>query len=58
MYRWVRKRYQFQLHGRRFLESPWAGGLMLMLSAIVAMFLANNSWTADFYHRLLNVDVA
>ena len=58
MYRWVRKRYQFQLHGRRFLESPWAGGLMLMLSAIVALFLANNSWTADFYHRLLNVDVA
>lgn len=58
MYRWVRRHYQIQLHGRRFLESPWAGGLILMLSVVVAMLLANCSWTADFYHRLLKVDLA
>ncbi len=41
MYRWVRQHYQFQLRGRRFLEAPWSGGLVLLFSVAVAMLLAN-----------------
>ena len=37
MYRWVRQHYQFQLRGRRFLEAPWSGGLVLLFSVAVAM---------------------
>ena len=46
MYRWVRQHYQFQLRGRRFLEAPWSGGLVLLFSVAVAMLLANLPWTA------------
>ena len=56
MYRWVRQHYQFQLRGRRFLEAPWSGGLVLLISVAVAMLLANLPLTADGYQRLLNID--
>ena len=39
MYRWVRQHYQFQLRGRRFLEAPWSGGLVLLISVAVLMAL-------------------
>ena len=58
MYRWVRQHYQFQLRGRRFLEAPWSGGLVLLFSVAVAMLLANLPLTADGYQRLLNIDIA
>ena len=58
MYRWVRQHYQFQLRGRRFLEAPWSGGLVLLISVAVAMLLANLPLTADGYQRLLNIDIA
>ena len=58
MYRWVRRHYQFQLRGRRFLEAPWSGGLVLLISVAVAMLLANLPLTADGYQRLLNIDIA
>lgn len=48
MYRWVRQHYQFQLRGRRFLEAPWSGGLVLLFSVAVAMLLANLPWTAEY----------
>ena len=51
MYRWVRRHYQFQLRGRRFLEAPWSGGLVLLISVAVAMLLANLPLTADGYQR-------
>ena len=58
MYRWVRQHYQFQLRGRRFLEAPWSGGLVLLFSVAVAMLLANLPWTAEYYQRVLNIDIA
>ena len=47
MYRWVRRHYQFQLRGRRFLEAPWSGGLVLLISVAVAMLLANRPPSAE-----------
>ncbi|MDE5706861.1 MAG: Na+/H+ antiporter NhaA [Alistipes sp.] len=58
MYSWVRQRYQFSLRGRRFLEAPWAGGMVLLVSVAVAMFLANCPLTADLYSRFLEIDLA
>lgn len=58
MYRWVRQRYQFQLRGLRFLEAPWSGGLVLLLSVAAAMLLANIPATAEHFEHLLNVDLA
>lgn len=58
MYSWVRQRYQFSLRGRRFLEAPWAGGMVLLVSVAVAMFLANCPLTAELYSRFLEIDLA
>ncbi len=37
----------------RLLHSPWAGGLVLVIFAALAMILANIPATAEVYHHLL-----
>ncbi len=37
----------------RFLHSPWAGGVVLVVFAVVALVLANLESTAHWYHAML-----
>lgn len=55
-YGWVRRRHQLGLRGRRFMEAPWAGGVVLLVCVGIAMLLANLPLTAEYYHHLLQTD--
>ena len=37
---------------RKFVRSPWAGGVVLILFTVLALVLANLPWTASAYHHL------
>lgn len=58
MYRWVRNRHMIGLKGRNFFETPWAGGIILLLCVIIAMLLANLPATKLYYHHLLETDLS
>lgn len=58
MYRWVRNRHMIGLKGRNFFETPWAGGVILLLCVIIAMLLANLPVTKLYYHHLLETDLS
>lgn len=58
MYRWVRKRYEFDERWRRFVEAPWAGGVVLLVCVAIAMLLANMPLTADYYEHFLQTDLS
>ncbi len=57
-YGWVRRRHQLGLRGRRFMEAPWAGGVVLLVCVGIAMLLANLPLTAEYYHHLLQTDLS
>ncbi|MEG2095292.1 MAG: Na+/H+ antiporter NhaA [Alistipes sp.] len=40
------------------MSAPWAGGLVLLISVVIAMVLANLPATAPYYQHLLNTDLA
>lgn len=44
--------------GASFSGGSWSGGLVLLFSVAVAMLLANLPWTAEYYQRVLNIDIA
>ena len=50
-----RKRNFFVRHEKhlRFMHSPWAGGVILVAFAVLALILANIPQTAGVYHHLL-----
>ena len=58
MYRWVRQHYQFQLRGRRFLEAPWSGGLVLLYIVAVSIIKNNLHSKDDNYKLVLKIDIA
>lgn len=58
MYRWVRKHYEFDERWRRFVEAPWAGGVVLLVCVVIAMLLANLPFTADRYADFLQTDLS
>lgn len=57
MYQWVRRNHRLTQSGRRFLEAPWSGGLMLVGGVVLAMLLANLSFTREFYHTILGTEL-
>lgn len=40
----------------RFMHSPWAGGVVLVIFAVLAIILANVDATKEFYHHVLTSD--
>ncbi|MDR2885754.1 MAG: Na+/H+ antiporter NhaA [Rikenellaceae bacterium] len=49
-----KKNYYLRVRRQRhFINSPWAGGVLLVVFAIVAMVLANAEATKAFYHHIL-----
>lgn len=52
-YRWLRNWYLIRRRSNHFLGSQWAGGVVLVIFAILAMFLANCDATKEWYHHIL-----
>ena len=57
LYTWNRTLVNLGNRRRRFLEQPWAQGLILLTCVIIAMLLANLPGTRDFYFNLLETRV-
>ncbi len=57
-FRWVRREQIIRSRSRRFLEAPWAGGVVLLLCVAVAMLLANLPATRHYYHQFLQTDLS
>ena len=58
--RYTRVKYQhvFELGTIRLMAKPWISGVLLMLSVIVAMLLANLPFTKDAYHAFLETSLS
>lgn len=52
-FRSKRSYYLRRQRQRHFIHSPWSGGVVLVIFAIIALILANNPWTKDAYHHIL-----
>jgi len=57
-YSWVRIQHRLGNQRRNFLRAPWAGGVILIVSVIVAMILANLPWTHNYYEHLLQTELS
>ncbi len=50
---WLRRWYQIRRSSNSFLGSQWAGGVVLVIFAAVALCLANFDLTKEWYHHIL-----
>ncbi|MCR5709265.1 MAG: Na+/H+ antiporter NhaA [Bacteroidales bacterium] len=57
VYTWNKTFISIGQRGRRFYDQPWSQGVILLACVVVAMLLANLSWTRDFYFNLLETDI-
>lgn len=57
---YTRVRYQhvFELGSTRLMSKPWISGVLLMVSVIIAMLLANLPFTKDAYHAFLETNLS
>ncbi len=55
---WIKYQHNVVEHTRHFMHRPWAGGVVLLVSVVVAMFLANMEWSKHIYHQILTTDLA
>ncbi len=53
----VKRFHVMSQRGHNFLHAPWAGGIVLVICVIIAMLLANLSATAEFYHKMLHMEL-
>lgn len=58
--RYTRVKYQkvFELGTTRLMSKPWISGVLLMISVVVAMLLANLPFTKDAYHAFLETNLS
>ena len=54
----VRDQHAVGLGGTRLMAKPWISGVLLMFSVVVAMLLANLSFTKEAYHSFLETTLA
>lgn len=53
----VKRFHVMSQRGHNFLHAPWAGGIVLVICVIIAMLLANLPATAEFYHKMLHMEL-
>ena len=53
----VKRFHVMSQRGHNFLHAPWAGGIVLVICVIIAMLLANLLATAEFYHKMLHMEL-
>ncbi len=58
IYSWTRGRHVIKSYGNRFMNAPWAGGVVLLICVAIAMLLANLPATAELYHELLHTNLS
>lgn len=57
---YTRVKYQrvFELGGTRLMSKPWISGVLLMISVVIAMLLANLPFTKEAYHAFLETNLS
>ena len=55
---WIRRMRSVVFGVRRFMQAPWAGGVVLLTCVAIAMLLANLPATALYYHHLLETELS
>ena len=58
IYTWNKGIRNFDHRRSQFTHQPWAQGVILLSCVVVAMLLANLPFTKQFYHNLLETDLA
>ncbi len=56
IFAWNKSLYTMHIRRKHFMEKPWAQGLILLVSVIVAMTLANWDVTAQWYEDILHTE--
>lgn len=54
---WLKNWYNIRLRSSHFLGSQWAGGVVLVIFAVIALLLANWDATQEAYHHILKSKV-
>ena len=57
-YKWTKGVRSFRQRNKRFMEQPWASGVLLLACVIVAMLLANLPFTKELYHKFLETSLS
>ena len=57
-YKWTKGVRSFRQRNKRFMEQPWASGVLLLACVIVAMLLANLPFTKELYHNFLETSLS
>ena len=57
IYWWNKEIHNFNTSQSRFVRKPWANGVILLVSVIVAMLLANLPFTSYYYQHFLETDI-
>lgn len=58
IYTWNKGVRNFGLFRRKFINLPWAQGVILLVCVVVAMLLANLPFTKEIYHSILETDLS
>ena len=57
-YKWAKNVRALNATQKSFLSQPWASGVVLLVSVIVAMLLANLPFTRELYTSILDTDLS
>ncbi len=57
-YSWVKYNYGVGERRRELFREPWMGGVMLLISVIIAMIFANVPALTEIYHKILSTDTS
>ncbi len=55
---WTKYQHNVVEHTLHFLHKAWAGGVVLLISVVVALLLANMGWSSHIYHQILTTDLS
>ena len=58
IYKWTKGVRAFNQRNKRFMEQPWASGVLLLACVIVAMLLANLPFTKELYRGFLETSLS
>ncbi len=58
IYWWNKEVHNFRISQDKFSKQPWAQGVILLVSVVVAMLLANLPFTKHLYHAFLETQLS
>lgn len=57
-FRWIRQNHKVTEFTHVVTHNPLAGGVILIISVVIAMLLANIEWSKHIYHEILTMDLS